>query len=120
MFKILVDTCVWLDIAKDYQQQPLLSALEQFIEHGDVTLILPRIVVDEFARNKGRVAEEAGRSLSSTMKRVKDAVEKFGDPRQNGVCCENSMTLIIGFRHSAAPCQAQLAVSKRSLQRRTL
>ena len=82
VFKILVDSCVWLDLAKDYQQQPLLSALEQLIESGDVALILPRVVVEEFARNRSRVIEESGRSLSSTVKRVKDAVEKFGDPRQ--------------------------------------
>jgi len=73
---------VWLDVAKDYQQQAILAALEELIRQGDMALILPRTVVDEFARNKARVIEESSRSLSSTLKRVKDAVEKFGDPRQ--------------------------------------
>lgn len=82
MFKILIDTCVWLDLAKDYQQQAILAALEDLIRHEDVALILPRTVVDEFARNKTRVIEESSRSLSSTLKRVKEAVEKFGDPRR--------------------------------------
>ncbi len=81
-FNILIDTCVWLDVAKDYQQQAILAALEELIRQGDMALILPRTVVDEFARNKARVIEESSRSLSSTLKRVKDAVEKFGDPRQ--------------------------------------
>lgn len=81
MFKILIDTCVWLDLAKDYQQQPILSALEELIRLGEVELILPRTVLDEFARNKARVVEESSRSLSGTLKRVKEAVEKFGDPR---------------------------------------
>ena len=71
MFKILIDTCVWLDLAKDYQQQPILTALEELIRMGDIELILPRTVLDEFARNKGRVVEESSRSLSGTMKRVK-------------------------------------------------
>ena len=31
MFKILIDTCVWLDLAKDYKQQPMLTALEELI-----------------------------------------------------------------------------------------
>lgn len=48
-------------------------------------LLLPRTIVNEFARNKARAVEESTRSLSSTMKRVKEAVEKFGDPRQRGV-----------------------------------
>jgi predicted nucleic acid-binding protein len=76
LFKILIDTCVWLDLAKDYQQQPILTALEELIPMGDIELILPRSVLDEFARNKGRIIEEGSRSLSGTMKRVKEAVEK--------------------------------------------
>lgn len=58
MFKILIDTCVWLDLAKDYQQQPILTALEELIHMEEIELILPRTVLDEFARNKGRVVEE--------------------------------------------------------------
>jgi PIN domain len=81
-FNILIDTCVWLDVAKDYQQQAILAALEELVRQGDVALILPRIVVDEFARNKARVIEDSSRSLSSTLKRAKEAVEKFGDPRE--------------------------------------
>ncbi len=81
-FHVLIDTCVWLDAAKDYQQQAILAALEELIRHGDIALILPRIVVDEFNRNKARIIEESSRSLSSTLQRVKDVVEKFGDPRQ--------------------------------------
>jgi predicted nucleic acid-binding protein len=75
LFKILIDTCVWLDLAKDYQQQPILTALEELIRMGDIELTLPRTVLDEFARNKGRVVEESSRSLSGTMKRVKEAVD---------------------------------------------
>jgi PIN domain len=68
-FNILIDTYVWLDVAKDYQQQAILAALEELIRLGDIELILPRTVVDEFARNKARVIEESSRSLSSTLKR---------------------------------------------------
>lgn len=82
MFNILIDTCVWLDLAKDYQQQAILSALEDLIQQQEISLILPRTVVQEFDRNKARLIEESSRSLSSTFKRVKEAVEKFADPRQ--------------------------------------
>lgn len=82
MFKILVDTCVWLDLAKDYQQQQILTALEELIQQREIELILPRIIVDEFARNKARIIEECSRSLSSTLKRAKEAIEKFGDTTQ--------------------------------------
>jgi len=85
MFKILIDTCVWLDLGKDYQQQPILTALEELIRRGEIELILPRSVLDEFARNKARVIEESSRSLSGTLKRVKEAVEKFGDPQKKSI-----------------------------------
>ena len=79
MFNLLIDTCVWLDLAKDSQQQPVLSVLEELIRQDKVSLILPRTIVDEFARNKERVIEESCRSLSGVLKRVKDAVNKFGE-----------------------------------------
>ncbi|QOX62380.1 hypothetical protein FRZ06_02900 [Anoxybacterium hadale] len=82
MFKILVDTCVWLDLAKDYQQRAILTTLEELIHQGDIELILPRVVVDEFNRNKARIIEESSRSLSGTLKRVKEVIEKFGDPQK--------------------------------------
>ena len=82
MFKLLVDTCVWLDLAKDYKQQAILSALEELIREQTVGLILPRTVLDEFARNKARVIQESSRSISGTLKRVKEVVEKLGAPKQ--------------------------------------
>jgi len=85
MFKILIDTCVWLDLAKNYQQQPILSALEDLIHQGEIELILPRIIIDEFARNKLRIIEESSRSLSGVLKRVKEVVEKLGDPSQKDI-----------------------------------
>jgi hypothetical protein len=82
VFNVLIDSCVWLDLGKDYGQRPLLEALEELLEHQQIALILPRTVLDEFARNKARVIKESSRSLSSTIKRVKEVVGKFGDPKQ--------------------------------------
>jgi hypothetical protein len=65
MFKNLIDTCVWLDLAKDYQKQAILAALEELVRQADITLILPRIIVDEFARNNARIIEDSSRSLAA-------------------------------------------------------
>lgn len=75
---LLIDTCVWLDLAKDHRQLTLLAALEALVRQGEVILIVPEIVKEEFARNKARIAEESGRSLSGVLKRVKEAVDQFG------------------------------------------
>lgn len=79
MLRALIDTCVWLDLAKDYRQRPLLTALETLIGAGELELIVPELVVEEFTRNKTRVVEESRQSLSSYFKRVRDAVATFGD-----------------------------------------
>ncbi|WP_223285550.1 hypothetical protein [Paenibacillus sp. PL91] len=45
-----------------------MAALEDLIDQRHIELILPRVVVEEFARNKDRVIEQSTRSLSSTFK----------------------------------------------------
>lgn len=82
MFRILIDTCVWLDIAKDYHQQALLGVLEELLRQKKVSLILPQTILDEFARNKARIIRDGGQSQSGALKRVKDIVSKFGDPKK--------------------------------------
>lgn len=79
--ELLVDTCVWLGIAEDHRQLPLLAALEELVKAGEISLIVPQVVKDEFSRNKERIATESSRSLSSVIKRVKVAVDKFGEPK---------------------------------------
>ena len=74
---LLIDTCVWLDLAKDYRLQPLLEAVDKLSEAGNLELILPSIVVDEFARNKERVIADSKRSLSSHFRLVREALERF-------------------------------------------
>lgn len=75
---LVADTCVWLDLAKDYSQEPLLSALEDLVRMNFVSLVVPKIVVDELNRNKERVIEESGRSIASTLRRAKEMVARYG------------------------------------------
>lgn len=75
---IMIDTCVWLDLAKDYRQRATIGAIEELVKAGVVELLLPQQVVDEFERNKDRVIKESGQSLSSTFRRVRDAINQFG------------------------------------------
>ena len=85
IFNILIDTCVWLDLAKDYQRQAVPGVLEELVRQNQVSLVLPRTVVAEFTRNKARVAEESGRSLSGVLKRAKEAVHRLGDAKTNQI-----------------------------------
>jgi len=82
VFRILVDTCVWLDIAKDTSEAPLIAAVETLVERNAVSLIVPRMVVDEFQRHQERIGRESTQSLRGVLRRVKDAVDEFGDPKK--------------------------------------
>ncbi|CAG0971627.1 MAG: PIN domain-containing protein [Rhizobiaceae bacterium] len=75
--KLLIDTSVWLDLTKDPRHLPLLDALFAMTEAGEVELILPQMILDEFARNRDRVVASSRASLSSHFKRVKDAIVQF-------------------------------------------
>jgi hypothetical protein len=80
--KLLIDTSVWLDLAKDYRQQPVVGALEDLVASGVVELLVPEVVLGEFARNKDRIAADATRSLQSHFNLVRDAVSRFGTEEQ--------------------------------------
>ena len=89
MFRMLIDTCVWLDIAKDPEQQKVLDILEELIRVDELSLIIPQTIIDEFARNKSRVIKESTKSLSSIFKRVKETVDKFGNRRQKKIVLQH-------------------------------
>lgn len=79
MLRILIDTCVWLDLARDYRHQSLITAAQQLFKAREIDLIVPDIVREEFARNKQRVAEDAQRSLQSHFRLVREAVSRFAE-----------------------------------------
>jgi hypothetical protein len=83
MFHILIDTSVWLDLAADQRQSSLLDVLIEFLGEGQATLILPQTIVDEFHKNRERVAKASARSLASHFGLVRDAIKKIdGDKRR--------------------------------------
>jgi hypothetical protein len=82
MFKILIDTCVWLDLAKDLRQTPVLSVVEELIRLRLIDLIVPRIVIEEFQRNRERIAKESAKSLSGHFRLVKEAVSRLDDDKK--------------------------------------
>ena len=77
--RLLIDTDIWLNLAKDYRMEPVLTAIEDLISSKAIELIMPQVVLDEFARNRDRVVEDSKRSLSSHFKRVREAVAQFTD-----------------------------------------
>ncbi|HVB33794.1 MAG TPA: PIN domain-containing protein [Patescibacteria group bacterium] len=82
MFRMLIDTCVWLDVAKDHRQVPVIGVIEEMVGQKLVELIVPSIVLDEFRRNRQRIANESAKSLSTNIRLVKDAVGRVGGDKK--------------------------------------
>lgn len=83
MFHVLIDTSVWLDLAADNKQTPLLRVLEDFVDNDAIRLIVPQVVHYEFHKNKDRIAKTSARSLASHFQEVRQAINKVGgDPAQ--------------------------------------
>jgi len=85
MIHILIDTCVWFDLAKTSKGEQLLSLLEEFIRLGEISLVVPEIIITEFERNKERIIVDAGKSLSNHFGKVKEMIEKHGDEENKDI-----------------------------------
>lgn len=79
---LVLDTCVWFDLAGNDANEPLLGALETLCNQHVIDIVVPQIVRDEFANNKDRVIRESGRSLAGVLKRARAAVWTHGDKRK--------------------------------------
>lgn len=85
---ILIDTCVWLNLAKNQSDEPIISALEKMVQSGAVSLIVPNMIKEEFARNKDKVAEITRQRLSQEFRKIRKVVEQFGDPGRRQTAIE--------------------------------
>jgi hypothetical protein len=76
MFQVMLDTSVWLDLAENQKLTPLLDPLENLLKVGLMNVLVPQQVLDEFTKNRQRVAERAQKSLTSHFNVVRDAIRK--------------------------------------------
>lgn len=82
MFKMLIDTSVWLDLAKDQKQESVLGVVEEMARMGLLKILVPGIVIDEFRRNRERIAQQSTKSLSTHFRLVKEAVGRIGGDKR--------------------------------------
>lgn len=82
MHHLLIDTCVWLDLAKDPDDFALLNAIEELLDQKELKLIVPRIIIDEFERNKERIINESSQGFSSALKKARIVIDKVANPRK--------------------------------------
>jgi hypothetical protein len=79
LYRILIDTCIWLELAKSYRAAPLVRALHEMCDNAQLEIIVPDIVREEFERNKDRVLTESTKGLQTHLRALKSAIPTFAD-----------------------------------------
>ena len=54
MLHLLVDTSTWLDLSKRRDGRRWILAVQELVQQGDVELMVPQVVIDEYERNDAR------------------------------------------------------------------
>ena len=78
MLHMLLDTCVWLDLARQADGAKLVVMLRELSDQGKLALLVPDIVIEEFERNRDKVQTTMTRSISSRFREVRKAIEEHG------------------------------------------
>jgi hypothetical protein len=83
VLRLLVDTSVWLDIAKDIHGERLISAVRTLVHQGHVELLVPQIVVDEYDSNRVQVVASLPASTRAHVRTVRAALAEHGRSERN-------------------------------------
>lgn len=97
---VMLDTCVWLDLAQPINE-PLLAALEQIVHLKDIELLVPQIVRDEFARNKPRIIKESSRGVTAALKRARSAISSYDNKRKRATALDVLMDVEHALGHAS-------------------
>ena len=97
MINLMLDTCVLLDLAKDFRQKPIADLLEELHDMGVFELVLPDLVVNEFERNKQRAISDATKSFRNVVKNARDVIVQM-DTNEDW---DRLIRLIDDFTHQA-------------------
>ena len=78
MLHLLVDTSTWLDLSKRRDGQRWIVALRLLVQQGDVELMVPQVVIDEFERNRERIETSMTSSVAQRFKAIKQDLDDYG------------------------------------------
>lgn len=83
MLRLLVDTSVWLDTAKDIRGERLIAAIRTLVHQGQVELLVPPVVIEEYDRNRGHVVASLSASTRAHVRTVRAALAEHGRSERN-------------------------------------
>ena len=78
VLRLLIDTSVWLDLAKRRDAQKLVVPLRVLAFQGKLDLLAPSLVLDEFERNRPRAEAAVGASVLERFRLLRRDVHEYG------------------------------------------
>jgi hypothetical protein len=78
MLRLLVDTSVWLDLAKRRDGQRWIVSIRVLQSQGKVELLVPSLVIDEFERNRPRAEAAVTSSVLDRFRQLRQDLHEYG------------------------------------------
>lgn len=80
MLRLLVDTSVWLDLAKSKDGQALIVPLRVLKQWERLELLVPQVVIDEFERNRPTAEARVSQSVADRFRELRRDLHEYADP----------------------------------------
>nr|WTC08485.1 PIN domain-containing protein [Streptomyces anthocyanicus] len=81
MLRLLIDTSVWLDIAKRRDGQKVIVPLRVLFSQKRLEILAPSVILDEFERNRPRAEESVSTSIRDRFKAIRQDLQDYGEER---------------------------------------
>lgn len=78
MLRLLVDTSTWLDLAKRRDGQKWIVAIRLNVQSGNLQLLVPALVIDEFQRNRPRIESSMTASVAERFRQMRRDFDEYG------------------------------------------
>jgi hypothetical protein len=78
MLRLLIDTSVWLDLAKHRDGQRWIVPLRLLLFQGKLELLVPSLVIDEFERNRPRAEAAVTANVLERFRLLRRDLHEYG------------------------------------------
>lgn len=75
MIVLMIDTCVWLDMAKTPSLKSLSLALKQLVDTNEIVILMTNIIEEEFNRNREKVVDISRQKISQEISNIKSIID---------------------------------------------
>lgn len=79
MLRLLIDTSVWLNIAKRRDGQQIIVPLRVLLHQKKLELLVPNLILDEFDRNRPRAEAATEQSVKERFRLLRQDLHDYGD-----------------------------------------